>query len=277
MFGEGNGRVGLLEGKVGVITGAAAGIGRAVLHRVGLEGGRAFILDVDGSGLDRARREEPGGSVLGAVEVDLGKDEAVVRAVAAVSASVERLDFLCNNAGITPHVGIADLDPTRWGHCMSVNLAAPVQLVRGLLGLLEAAESASVINMSSIHACLTSSQLSAYASSKAGLIGLTKALANELGPLGVRVNAIAPGYIDTGYLAAYPIEIREGIRFQHPLGRLGTPDDVAAVVAFLASDLSSFVSGAVIAVDGGLSSRLPAQAGDWYRGLGSDYRPEGLR
>jgi NAD(P)-dependent dehydrogenase (short-subunit alcohol dehydrogenase family) len=260
--------VGLLDGKVGVITGAAAGIGRSVFHHVCLAGGRAFIVDMDAAGLERAGSEEPASCLVGTAVADLAKSEEVARVINDIRAGVGKLDFLCNNAGITPHVDLPDLETDGWEHCLAVNLRAPLQLTRGLLGLLKAARGASVINMSSIHASLTSSGLTAYASSKAGLIGLTKALANELGPSCIRVNAITPGYIDTGYLASHPPKVQDGIRSQHPLGRVGAPEDVAGVAIFLASELSRFVSGAVIPVDGGLSSRLPAHASDWYRSLG---------
>lgn len=267
---------GLLEGRVGVITGAAAGIGRAVLHRVCLQGGRAFLVDIDAAGLERARHEEPAECIVGTAIADLAKYDETARVIDAIASCLDKLHFLCNNAGITPRLDFADLDSISWHKCMTVNLEAPLQLTRGLLDALAAAAGASVINMSSIHASLTSSGLAAYASSKAGLIGLTKALANELGPLGIRVNAITPGYIDTGYLAKHPAAVREGIRSQHALGRVGAPEDVADVVVFLASELSRFVNGAVIPVDGGLSSRLPSQAGDWYRNLGLE-QPENLK
>jgi 3-oxoacyl-[acyl-carrier protein] reductase len=250
---------GLLSGKVGVVTGAAAGIGKAITDTALREGASLIVVDRNpinpGSG-------RPGEELVLLAEVaDLGEESDRRRVVDAVLGLSRPLDFICNNAGITPRFSFETMAPEQWRHCLAVNLDGPADLTRGLLPALKESSGASVVNISSIHAGLTSSHMAAYASSKAGLLGLTYALANELGPLGIRVNAISPGYIDTGYMADYSDSHRAWVEQQHPLQRVGVPEEVANVAVFLFSDMASFMTGAVLAVDGGLSVHLPGAPG----------------
>jgi NAD(P)-dependent dehydrogenase (short-subunit alcohol dehydrogenase family) len=253
-------RLGLLSGKVGVVTGAAAGIGKAIVETALREGARLILIDRNPSNAPDARPGE--GPVLLAEVADVGEEGDRRRVVGAILALSCPIDFLCNNAGVTPHFPFETMALDQWRRCLAVNLDGPADLTRGLLPALKASPGASVVNISSIHAAMTSSNLAAYASSKAGILGLTYALANELGPQGIRVNAITPGYIDTGYMANYPESSRAWVEQQHPLGRVGVPEEVANVAVFLFSDLASFMTGAVLAVDGGLSVHLPGAPKD---------------
>ena len=246
---------GLLAGKVGVVTGAAAGLGKAITETSLREGARVIVVDRNPTSVSSSPDEQ--GGVLLAEIADLAQEDDRRRVIEAILRLDCTIDFVCNNAGITPHLPYETMEPEQWRHCLAVNLDVPADLTRGLLPALKSSANASVVNISSIHAAMTSSAMAAYASSKAGLLGLTYALANELGPLGVRVNAIAPGYIDTGYMARYSESSRAEIERQHPLRRVGRPEEVATVALFLFSDLASFMTGAVLAVDGGLSVHLP--------------------
>jgi NAD(P)-dependent dehydrogenase (short-subunit alcohol dehydrogenase family) len=247
--------LGLLSGKVGVVTGAASGIGRATAEAALREGARLILVDRTPWTPGDGRNDQ--GPLLLAEVADLGEEADRRRVIEAILALGCAIDFMCNNAGVTPHYPFDTMAPEQWRRCLAVNLDAPTDLTRGLLPALRASSSASVVNISSIHAAMTRSNLAAYASSKAGLLGLTYALANELGPLGIRVNAITPGYIDTGYMATYSERSRTWVEQQHPLRRVGVPDEVANVAIFLFSHLASFMTGAVLAVDGGLSVHLP--------------------
>ena len=246
---------GLLVGKVGVVTGAAAGIGKAITETGLREGASVVVVDRNPTSLSTSTDGQ--GRVLLAEVADLAHEDERRRVIEAILSLDCTIDFLCNNAGITPHLQYETMEPDEWHHCLAVNLDAPAELTRGLLPALKSSANASVVNISSIHARMTTSAMAAYASSKAGVLGLTYALANELGPFGIRVNAIAPGYIDTGYMAGFSEGSQAEIESRHPLRRVGRPEEVATVALFLFSDLASFVSGAVLAVDGGLSAHLP--------------------
>ena len=248
-----------LRGKTAIVTGAAAGIGRAILDTYVAAGARVIAVDRDAEKLAHACALPALRAHTHPVVADLAHQDEILRVAEAVRDLGAVLHVLCNNAGITTRAPLPELDRATWASCIDIDLVAPYALTRAVLPFLEAARSASVINMSSIHARLTSERMAVYAAAKAGLLGLTRALANELGPRGIRVNALCPGYIDTGYIAPMPPAVAERIRMTHPLRRFGEPRDVAGPALFLAGDMSSFVSGAVITVDGGLGVRLPGQ------------------
>lgn len=245
-----------LHGRHVIVTGAAAGIGRAITELLVSQGAHVHMVDRDATGLRGLT------DTADAYVTDLADRQQLHALAARLSEAVPQLDGLVNNAAIVPRQWLIDLDEDEFDQCIGINLAAPIQLVRAMAKPLAAARGA-VVNITSIHARTTAPGLAAYAASKAGLTGVTRALALELGPRHVRVNAIAPGYIDTGYVASYPTGVADSIRRQHPLQRLGEATDVAGVVAFLLSDAADFITGAVIPVDGGLCARMSAVVADW--------------
>lgn len=228
-----------LSGKVVVITGAARGIGLAIAD--GCERAGAEVVGLD--------REPPNSPVSWRFErVDVTDSDAI----AGIAESLSRVDCLVNNAAISRRALLSDLDDDLWRTVQEVNLAAPVRIIRQFLPIL-ATPGASVINVSSIRARRGFAGDSAYIAAKGGIEAVTRALAVELGPSGIRVNAVAPGAIETDINAevlADPAH-RERVLNGVPLRRLGRPDDVAAAVLYLAGDGAAFVTGTVLTVDGG--------------------------
>lgn len=239
-----------------VITGAAAGIGRAVTEHLVSRGVQVYAIDRDAAGLAGLN------GVARSYVADLADRDQLHRLIEQLLTALPRLDGLVNNAGLTLRWDLSELTEERLYSCLDINLSAPIQLIRGLVGPL-AATGGAVVNMASIHAFTTGPTNTAYSASKAGVAAITRALAVELGPRGIRVNAIAPGYIDTGYVAGYPPGVATAISRQHPLQRIGEPADVVGATAFLLSDAARFITGVVLPVDGGLSARLSAMVSDW--------------
>jgi NAD(P)-dependent dehydrogenase (short-subunit alcohol dehydrogenase family) len=172
------------------------------------------------------------------------------------------LHVLVNNAGCNLHKGIADTTPEEWDRVLGVDLKGIYLVTRAALPLLKAAGGASVINIASVHATMTIADITAYAAAKGGVVSMTRGLAQELGPFGIRVNAISPGFTRTPMVERWlastpdPQAAMERVNSYHPLGRIGTPQDIANMVAFLSSDLAANITGANITIDGGLTTRL---------------------
>lgn len=244
-----------LSGKVAVVTGAARGIGAGVAARLAEAGAEVLLADLDAdTATVRAKELEAahGRPMVGA-RVDVA-DEASVAALAELAVErLGRLDIWVNNAGIFPHTGpVVDADAAGFDRVLAVNVSG------SFVGAREAArrmaDGGSIVNLASIAGFGARSGLTAYSTSKHAVVGLTRNLAKDLAPLGVRVNAVAPGLIVTpGLLGGSAGETRSAdalaSRTPAPLGRHGVPDDVARVVLFLVSDLAAFVSGATIVVD----------------------------
>ncbi|MBO0729530.1 MAG: SDR family oxidoreductase [Acidimicrobiaceae bacterium] len=255
-----------LDGKVALVTGAARGIGRAVAARLAAEGARVALLDRQAAQLEvtadqlRALDRE----VLPLV-CDLSQPPAVADAVAATAAHYGGLQLICNNAGVDTHVPLEAWDVRRLDEVLDVDLRACLLVVKAAAPHLKA-RGGSVVNISSVMARNTQAGYAAYSAAKAGVLGLTRALAVELGPHGVRVNAVCPGFIDTELweqvlrASADPEAFAERTARLHPLGRRGLPEDVASTVAYLFSDAASFITGTEIWVDGGLSAVLATSA-----------------
>ncbi|MBR0111347.1 MAG: 3-oxoacyl-[Bacteroidales bacterium] len=240
--------MGLLTGKTALITGAARGIGKAIALRFAQEGADVAFTDLalDGMTLATEREAAAFGTRVKAYASNAADFDDVHRTVEAVLADFGRIDILVNNAGITRDGLMLRMDENQWDKVITVNLKSAFNHIHALTPAFVRQRGGSIINMSSVVGVSGNAGQSNYAASKAGLIGLTKSIAKELGPRGVRANAIAPGFIVSDMTDAIPEEIRKAWIQTIPLRRGGTVEEVAKVALFLASDLSSYVSGQVI-------------------------------
>ncbi|MBY0613106.1 MAG: SDR family oxidoreductase [Beijerinckiaceae bacterium] len=245
----------LLQGKTAIISGAAGerGIGFATARTFAAQGARVAILDLDGEGAKRAARALGAGHVGIACNVTDKQD--CERAVAEVSQAFGQVDILINNAGITQAIKVWDIDPASWDRIQDVNLRGVLYLSQAIMPHMRERRQGAIACMSSVSAQRGGGILGGahYSAAKAGVLGLAKAMARELGPDGIRVNCVTPGLIQTDINAGKisddaRVKILEAI----PLARLGVPQDVANIFLFLASDLSAYVTGAVIDVNGGM-------------------------
>lgn len=245
----------LLEGKVALITGAARGIGKSIALRYASEGADIAFTDlvIDENG--RATEEEIralGVRVKGYASNAANFDEAH-KTVEEVVKDFGGVDILVNNAGITKDGLMLRMSEAQWDAVIGVNLKSAFNFVHACVPVMMRRRNGSIINMASVVGVHGNAGQANYAASKAGMIALAKSVAQEMGPKGIRANAIAPGFIETAMTAALPDSVREEWKKKIPLRRGGTPDDVADVAVFLASNLSSYVSGQVIQVDGGMN------------------------
>jgi 3-oxoacyl-[acyl-carrier protein] reductase len=238
-----------IHGKRVLITGAAGGIGRATARRFADEGARLLLCDVrpvEETGLLAAF-----GGALEYVAADLSTEAGLEAVDAAIG--VDSVDVLVNNAGITRDKSALKMSPDDWDRVIAVNLTAVFRLSQLVARRMKAAGRGGVIlNAASVVAHTGNFGQANYVATKAGLIGLTKTLARELGRSGIRVNAVAPGFIDTPMARAVPEAHLAALCERTPLARLGQPDDIAAAYCFLASDDAAFITGTCLNVDGGL-------------------------
>lgn len=249
----------LLPDKVALITGAASGQGRAAAQLFGAHGARVIVADINDEGAaETVRMMEESGSEAIAVHADVSERADVDTMVAAAMDRYGRLDVLYNNAAVQMSGRLVDCTEEDWDLTIATNLSAIFWACRAALPALLEGEGGSVINTASTLGLIGSEGYAAYGAAKAGLVLLTKQIAVEYGP-SVRANVIAPGSIDTPRFRKVldntpgAEEFVEGLKKNIPVRRLGTADDVARIALFLASDLSSYVSGAVIPADGGLA------------------------
>lgn len=249
----------LLSDKVAVVTGAGRGIGRAVALRLAGEGADVAVNDID---FDSARRTGEQIEALGraslALQADVSKLGEVQGMFRKILTRFGRVDILVNNAGISPKKGggkvpMAGIEEEEWDRVINVNLKGVFLCSQAVIESMKGQHFGRIINISSIVAKTgdTGPAGGHYAASKGGILSFTKALARELAPYGVTANAIAPGFIATELFEATDPEIEEFLRGQVPLGRFGTPEEVAELVAFLASDGVGYITGATIDINGG--------------------------
>ena len=241
----------LLAGRIAVITGGAQGLGYAIAEQFIAEGARVVLGDLD---LDatRAAAETLGGSdVALASECDVTSAAAVDGLVAAAVREFGSLDVMVNNAGITRDATLRKMTEQQFDEVIAVHLKGTWNGTRAAAAVMREQGSGAIINMSSISGKVGLIGQTNYSAAKAGIIGLTKAAAKELAHLGVRINAIAPGLIRSAMTEAMPQRIWDAKLAEVPMGRAGEPSEVAAVAVFLASDLSSYMTGTVLEVTGG--------------------------
>jgi len=247
--------------RVALITGGAGAVGAATARMLARDGFALVLADLDGGRAEAVAEEirRACGSEVAALGIDIAAPESSARLIASISDRFGRLDCLVNNAGRTGASKIDALDVEEWDAVVRVNLTAPMLLCREAVPLMRA-NGGSIVNVAS-RVYLSGTGVG-YTSSKSGLIGLTRALAVQLGPHGIRVNAVAPSFLNSPFnkkIVAENSGLADAFRKITPLGRVGTPDDVAGAIAFLASDRASFITGDVLHVCGG--AQLAPQPG----------------
>ncbi len=247
--------MGLLDGKVALVTGAARGIGKAVALKFAEEGADVAFTDlVIGEAAEETVKElEAFGHKVKAYASDASDFAQTHDIVAEIHKEFGHIDILVNNAGITKDGLMLRMDEAQWDAVINVNLKSAYNFIHALTPIMARQRGGSIINMSSVVGEHGNAGQCNYSASKAGLIGLAKSIAKEMGPRGIRANCIAPGFIISDMTNAIPEAERDAWVKTIPMRRGGTPEEVAKVAAFLASDLSSYVSGQVINVCGAMS------------------------
>jgi NAD(P)-dependent dehydrogenase (short-subunit alcohol dehydrogenase family) len=259
-----------LPQKVALVTGAARGIGLSTAKRFLAEGWRVALLDVERELLNGAVAALDNSDHTLALHCDVSDADAVASAMADVSQRFGRLDALVNNAGVAVFAPLLDTSDADWNRVLAVNLTGPFICTKAAAPLMCEHGGGAIVNITSISAVRASTLRSAYGTSKAGLAHLTKQLAVELASLGIRVNAVAPGPVETAMAkAVHTPEIRADYHDAIPLNRYGLEEELAEAVFFLCSDRASYITGQVLAVDGGFDAAgigLPTLRGERRNG-----------
>jgi 3-oxoacyl-[acyl-carrier protein] reductase len=242
-----------LKGKVALVTGGAQGIGKAIATRLAKEGATVAIADVN---IDVARSvagelENQGGTVA-AYQVDVSDSSQAEELIEQITEKYLSLDILINNAGISKDALLIRTSEEDWDRMMAVNLKGAFNLTKNAAKVMVRQKAGRIVNLTSVIGLMGNAGQAAYASSKAGLVGLTKTAAKELAARGITVNAVAPGYIQTAMTENLSQKAKDAFLNLIPLRRAGTAEDVADVVTFLVSDQAGYITGQVIRVDGGL-------------------------
>jgi 3-oxoacyl-[acyl-carrier protein] reductase len=245
----------LLKGKTALITGAARGIGKAIALKFASEGANVAFTDlvIDDNGKATEREIAACGVKAKGYASNAADFAQTAEVVKQVNEDFGSIDILVNNAGITKDGLMVRMSEGQWDAVIAVNLKSAFNFIHACTPIMMRQKAGSIINMASVVGVHGNASQCNYAASKAGLIALAKSIAQEIGSRGIRANAIAPGFIDTAMTEALPEEIRKNWIQKIPLRRGGTVEDIANVATFLASDMSSYVSGQVIQVDGGMN------------------------
>ena len=245
----------LLEGKTALITGAARGIGKALALKFASEGANIAFTDlvIDENGKQTEAELQALGVKAKGYASNAADFNQTKEVVTEIHKEFGRIDILVNNAGITKDGLMMRMTEQQWDAVIAVNLKSAFNFINAVLPIMLRQKSGSIINMASVVGVHGNAGQSNYAASKAGLIALAKSIAQEVGSRNIRANAIAPGFIETAMTAALPQEVRDEWAKKIPLRRGGQGEDIANVATFLASDMSSYVTGQVIQVDGGMN------------------------
>lgn len=240
-----------LEGQVALVTGAARGIGLAVAEALADAGAKVAVVDVDEDESRTAASGLPGAGHQGYLG-NVTDGQGLQAVLKQIEADVGPVDILVNNAGITRDNLILRMSEDEWDQVLTVNLKGAFNATKAVARGMMKRRSGSIVNIASVIGLMGNAGQSNYAASKAGLIGFTKSIAREFASRGVRCNAIAPGFIQTAMTEKLSPEVVDGLKAQIPMGSLGEPQDVARVVRFLAGPGAAYITGQVIAVDGGM-------------------------
>ncbi len=242
-----------MTGKVALVTGAARGIGQAIAKKLALEGCDLALCDLKAEWLaETVKIIEAAGRKVKCFEVDVGSADAVDAAVTGAVKEFGKIDILVNNAGITKDTLMIRMSEQDWDAVLTVNLKGTFLFTKAVARPMMKQRSGTIVNVASIIGLIGNAGQCNYAASKAGVIALTKSAAKELAARNVRVNAVAPGFIETKMTEALPEEVRTKMLGAIPMGRFGQPEDVANVVLFLAGDMSSYMTGQVLPICGGM-------------------------
>ena len=243
-----------LQDQVAIVTGAARGIGRAIALKLADEGAKLALVDVKDEWLEeslalvRAKGVEAEGFAC-----DIASGEAVEAAVKTIHGRFGKIDILVNNAGITRDTLLVRMSEADWDAVLSVNLKGAFLTTKAVGRIMMKQRGGAIVNMASVVGLMGNAGQANYTASKAGLIALTKTTARELGPRGVRANAIAPGFVHTAMTDALPEAVREGMLKIIPLGRAAEPEEIADAAVFLAGPRARYITGQVLAVCGGMT------------------------
>ncbi|MDD2278392.1 MAG: 3-oxoacyl-ACP reductase FabG [Bacteroidales bacterium] len=243
-----------LDKKVAIITGGAAGIGAATAARFAAEGAITIIWDLDDiRGNEFAKKLTSEGKTVVFAKVNTAKYDEIEVAAKAVIAKYGKIDILINNAGITRDSSLKKMTPELWQQVIDVNLTGVFYCTKIISEYMVEKNYGRIVNASSVVALYGNFGQTNYVATKAGLIGMTKTWARELGRKGITVNAIAPGFIATEMVAKMPENVIDGMKSKVPAGRLGQPEEIASAYLFLASDEAAYINGTTLSVDGGMT------------------------
>jgi 3-oxoacyl-[acyl-carrier protein] reductase len=246
--------MGTLDGKCALVTGAARGIGRTIAEKLADEGADVALCDLQADWLeDAARSVEQKGRRALRLAADVSTSEGADKTVAAVIAGLGRIDILVNNAGITKDGLLVRMSDEQWDQVIAVNLRGTFLFTRAVARPMMKQRSGAIVNIASIIGLIGNAGQCNYAASKAGVIALTKSAAKELASRGIRVNAVAPGFIESKMTEVLSEDVKGKMLEAIPMGRFGTAGDVAGTVVFLAGGASAYITGQVLSVNGGMA------------------------